>query len=155
MTPDTRLPWMNRAGDHPATDREYFELLARAVMSAGLGPRLVEVRWASIREAFFGFDIERIARMGSDDLISFMGNPGVIRNRRKLDATIENAKTFLLLIEAEGSFRCFLDRILPREGTTRAQLRAAGEELSDRFEYLDPTSADLFVFACGYRSIEE
>jgi DNA-3-methyladenine glycosylase I len=116
MTPDTRLPWMHRAGDHPTTDREYFELLTRAVMSAGLGPRLVEVRWASIREAFFGFDIERIARMGSDDLVSFMGNPGVIRNRRKLDATIENAKTFLLLIEAEGSFQCFLDRILPPRG---------------------------------------
>jgi DNA-3-methyladenine glycosylase I len=119
-------------------------------MSAGLGPRLVEVRWASIREAFFGFDIERIARMDSDDLVYFMCNPGVIRNRRKLDATIANAKTFLLLIEARGSFRCYLDHTLPREGTTRAQLQAACEELSDQFEHLGPTSADLFLFACGY-----
>jgi 3-methyladenine DNA glycosylase Tag len=153
--PLTRLPWMHRAGDHPTTDQEYFELLTRAVMSAGLGPRLVEVRWNGITAAFCDFDIEVVADMTPADSDRLMSDPGIIRNRRKIDATIGNAKTFLLLIEAKGSFQSYLDHILPREGTTRAQLQIASEELADQCQHLGLTSADLFLFACGYRSKEE
>lgn len=150
--PLTRLPWMRRAGDHPATDSEYFELLTRAVMSAGLGPRLVEVRWAGIRAAFRDFNIEVVADMTLADSDRLMSDPGIIRNRRKIDATIENASAFLRLIEAQGSFQFYLHRIIPRERTTRAQLQTAGEELAHQFQHLGPTSAAMFLFACGYRS---
>ena len=44
--------WMQRAGEYPQTDREYFALLARAVFSAGLGPKVVESRWKDMGEAF-------------------------------------------------------------------------------------------------------
>ncbi len=152
MNLDTRLPWMHRAGDHPTTDQEYFELLTRAVMSAGLGPRLVEARWSGIKAAFCDFDIEAVADMTAADSDRQMSDPGVIRNRRKIDATIENAKMFLRLIEAHGSFQVYLDRMIPREGATRAELQAASEELADRFQHLGPTSAAMFLFSCGYRS---
>lgn len=143
---------MHRAGDHPTTDSEYFELLTRAVMSAGLGPRLVEARWSGIKAAFRDFGIQAVADMTPADSDRLMSDPGVIRNRRKVDATIENARTVLGLIEAKGSFQFYLDHTIPREGTTRAQLQAASEELAHRLQHLGPTSAGMFLFACGYRS---
>lgn len=123
-------------------------------MSTGLGPRLVEERWAGIRVGFCDFDVEVVADMTPADSDRLMSDPGIIRNRRKIDATIENARMFLRLITAKGSFQSYLDHIVPREGTTRAQIQTVSEELTNQFQHLGPTSADLFLFAYGSDMID-
>ena len=67
-----KQPWMQRAGEFPQSDQEYFALLARAVFSAGLGPKVVESRWQQMGEAFHGFDAVR----------RFGGSSGRINQRK-------------------------------------------------------------------------
>ena len=155
MNTNTRLPWMHRAGDYPTTDTEYFELLTRAVMSAGLGPRLVEVRWDAIKAAFSDFNIEVVADMTPADSDRLTTDPGIIRNRRKIDATIENAKTFVRLIEAKGSFQEALDCFIGDAPLNNLRLQRLADIVSGTFTHLGPTSAAMFLFSCGYRSTEE
>ena len=94
-----KQPWMQRAGEYPQTDQEYFALLARAVFSAGLGPKVVESRWKEMGEAFHGFDPSQVRLMDEQDVARLLGDPGVIRNRRKIEAVIKNAGAFLELLE--------------------------------------------------------
>jgi hypothetical protein len=90
-----KQPWMQRAGEYPQTDKEYFGLLARSVFSAGLGPKVVESRWKEMCDAFHGFDPAQVTGMGEEDVARLLSDPGVIRNRRKIEAVIKNAGTFL------------------------------------------------------------
>ncbi len=94
-----KQPWMQRAGEYPQTDPEYFALLARAVFSAGLGPKVVESRWADMGEAFHGFDPAQVTQMDEEDVARLLSDPAVIRNRRKIEAVIKNAGTFLEQVE--------------------------------------------------------
>src|SRR5665647_2093888 len=87
--------WMQRAGEYPQNDQEYFALLARAVFSAGLGPKVVESRWKEMGLAFYGFDPAQVTQMDERDVARLLSDPGVIRNRRKIEAVIKNAGAFL------------------------------------------------------------
>ena len=98
-----KQPWMQRAGEYPQTDQEYFALLARAVFSAGLGPKVVESRWRDMDEAFHGFDPAAVAQMGEEEVARLLGDPAVIRNRRKIEAVIKNAGTFFDLVEQRAA----------------------------------------------------
>jgi 3-methyladenine DNA glycosylase Tag len=147
-----RTPWMNRAGDYPGTDRAYFAHLTRAVMGSGLGPRVVEGRWPNIASAFHDFDLERVAAMTTRAVFILLSDPDVIRNRRKLKATISNALTVLRLIKDHGSLQLYLDTLVAREGTSQGQLDAAAEVLAETFTHLGRTSALYFLYASGYRA---
>jgi hypothetical protein len=94
-----KQPWMQRAGEYPQTDQEYFALLARAVFSAGLGPKVVESRWKDMGEAFHGFDPAQVRLMDEQEVARLLGDPAVIRNRRKIEAVIKNAGVFLERLE--------------------------------------------------------
>ena len=96
-----KQPWMQRAGEFPQSDQEYFALLARAVFSAGLGPKVVESRWQQMGEAFHGFDAAQVSLMSEEDVARLLSDPGVIRNRRKIEAVIKNAGTFLERVEEQ------------------------------------------------------
>ena len=94
-----KQPWMQRAGEYPQTDPEYFALLARGVFSAGLGPKVVESRWKQMSDVFHGFDPAQVTLMTEEDVARLLSDPGVIRNRRKIEAVIKNAGTFLEKLE--------------------------------------------------------
>ncbi|MHB8867592.1 MAG: DNA-3-methyladenine glycosylase I [Thermoleophilia bacterium] len=152
-----RQPWMQRAGEFPGGDVEYHELLARAVFSGGLGPRVVEARWAGITEAFRGFDPAAVAAMGADDVSRLLADPGVIRNRRKIEAVIENAGRFLDITAEHGGFHEYLCSAgaAPEGGASEGEasdLEAAAAELAGCFRHLGPASAALFLFSAGWRS---
>ncbi|MCZ7662745.1 MAG: DNA-3-methyladenine glycosylase I [Thermoleophilia bacterium] len=141
-----RLPWMQRAGEYPRSDAEYFALLARAVFSGGLGPRVVEARWEGLRFAFRGLDPEKVAVMDESDVARLLADPGVIRNRRKIEAVIANAGIFLQVVAEKGGFHAYLESLGVGE-----DLHAAAEDLAARFSHLGRTSAALFLFSAGWR----
>jgi 3-methyladenine DNA glycosylase Tag len=109
-----KQPWMQRAGEFPQNDQEYFALLARAVFSAGLGPKVVESRWRQMTEAFHEFDPVQVTTMGEEDVARLLSDPGVIRNRRKIEAVIKNAGTFLDRVEEH---RAVLSAVAGTSGT--------------------------------------
>lgn len=141
-----RQPWMQRAGEYPGSDREYFTLLARAVFSGGLGPRVVEARWPGLREAFHEFDPEAVAAMGDTEVGRLLSDPGVIRNRRKIEAVIADARVFLETLAEHGSFHGYLESLGAAE-----DFSGAADAVAERFEHLGRTSASLFLFSSGWR----
>lgn len=146
-----RQSWMCRAGEHPGTDQEYFALLARAVFSAGLGPRVVESRWAGLRKAFFEFEPALVAQMTEEDVSRLLSDTSVIRNRRKIEAVIAGASVFLEVTGEAGSFEEFL----VQQGVAAGNLERVIDALSSKFGHLGRASALLFLFSAGWRQREE
>jgi DNA-3-methyladenine glycosylase I len=138
--------WMQRAGEYPRSDQDYFALLARAVFSAGLGPKVVESRWRGMVDAFHGFDPHEVAKMGETDVSRLLSDPTVIRNRRKIEAVIQNAAIFGEKVAAYSSFHAYLGDLGAWE-----DLDAAAEELTSTFTHLGRTSALFFLFSAGWR----
>ncbi len=141
--------WMQRAGEYPQSDQEYFGLLARAVFSAGLGPKVVESRWADMGVAFHGFDPAMVGRMNETDVSRLLCDPAVIRNRRKIEAVIENAKRFEERAGEYPSFHAYLTELGAAE-----DLDAVAAELAQTFTHLGRTSALFFLFSAGWRPQE-
>lgn len=85
-------------------DRRLFEFLVLEGAQAGLSWYTVLRRREAYRLAFDGFDPEKVARYGEQRVAMLLDNPGIIRNRQKVEAAINNARRFLEVQEAFGSF---------------------------------------------------
>lgn len=180
-----KQPWMQRAGEYPQSDPEYFALLARSVFSAGLGPKVVESRWKQMSDSFHGFDPARVALMTEEDVARLLSDPGVIRNRRKIEAVVKNAGTFQRKLDERraeladaaasaggavsgggaGAKRGRAGAAAANSSATfheylihlgaGADLDLAADLLSDVFTHLGRTSALFFLFSAGFRPHED
>jgi DNA-3-methyladenine glycosylase I len=89
-------------------DRILFELLILEGAQAGLTWKTVLNKRENYRRAFSGFDPVLIARYNDEDLARLLANPGIIRNRLKISATIRNAREFLAIQQEYGSFDTYI-----------------------------------------------
>ena len=89
-------------------DRALFELLLLEGAQAGLSWRTILHKRENYRRAFDGFDPARIARYDARKRAKLLADAGIVRNRLKIEAAIGNAKAYLALREAEGSFSDWL-----------------------------------------------
>jgi DNA-3-methyladenine glycosylase I len=89
-------------------DRRLFEMLTLEGAQAGLSWDTILRRREGYRRAFEDFDIERIAAYGSDDVARLLADPGIIRNRAKVAATIGNAQAALEVQREFGSLDAYL-----------------------------------------------
>ncbi|MDP4637522.1 MAG: DNA-3-methyladenine glycosylase I [Crocinitomicaceae bacterium] len=85
-------------------DNELFGRLILEMNQAGLSWDIILKREAHFRVAYDGYQIDAVARYNQADIDRLMQNPGVIRNRLKIEAAIYNAKQILALKEGHGSF---------------------------------------------------
>ena len=109
-------PYHDREYGFPARDEAVlFERLAMEIMQAGLSWDLVLKRREGLRAAFAGFEVDRVAAMGEDDRVRLLADPGIIRNRLKINAIIENARRIQALRASHGGFAGWLDAHHPRE----------------------------------------
>jgi DNA-3-methyladenine glycosylase I len=91
-------------------DNALFERLVLEINQAGLSWLTILKKRDAFREAFADFDIERVARFTEARKAKLMSNAGIIRNRQKIDAAVENAKRIRKL----GSFGQWLEEHHPR-----------------------------------------
>ena len=89
-------------------DRKLFEMLTLEGAQAGLSWLTILRRREGYRRAFHGFDVDKIARYKEKDVARLLQDPGIIRNRAKIEATIKNARAALDLVEETGSLDTFL-----------------------------------------------
>ena len=89
-------------------DKKLFEFLILEGAQAGLTWQTVLKKRVNYRKALSGFDPAKIARYGNKDVKRLLGNPGIIRNRLKITATILNAKKFLEIQKEFGSFDTYI-----------------------------------------------
>ncbi|PYL11503.1 MAG: DNA-3-methyladenine glycosylase I [Verrucomicrobia bacterium] len=89
-------------------DRVLFEFLILKGAQAGLSWNTILKKRENYRKAFDGFRWEKIARYGKRDVQRLLQNEGIVRNRLKIAAAIENAKSFLAVKKEFGSFDAYL-----------------------------------------------
>src|SRR5436309_6621264 len=89
-------------------DRKLFEFLILEGAQAGLSWTTILKKRENYRKAFDGFRAEKIARYGAHDVKRLLGDAGIVRNRLKILATIENAKAFLAVRKEFDSFEAYL-----------------------------------------------
>ncbi|MBK3731919.1 DNA-3-methyladenine glycosylase I [Azospirillum brasilense] len=87
-----------------ADDQVLFERLVLEINQAGLSWLTILKKREAFRAAFDGFDIDRVAAYGEAERERLLADPGIIRNRLKIDAAIENARRIVVLRGTHGSF---------------------------------------------------
>jgi DNA-3-methyladenine glycosylase I len=143
-------------------DRRWFEYLVLDAFQAGLSWRTVLHKREAFRKVFLGFDPARVARMTPRQLEAARGNPGIIRNRAKIEATVKNAHAFLAAQEQHGSFDAWIwsfteGRVVQNRWRRLAEIPAS-TPLSDRvsqalkqagFSFVGTTICYAFLQAGG------
>lgn len=119
-------------------DQRLFERLALEINQAGLSWLTVLKKKDEFNRAYAGFNLERVAAFGEDERQRLLSNPGIIRNRLKVDAIIDNARRLLVIRETYGSFANWLDQHHPRTKTEWVALfkktfRFTGGEITGEF----------------------
>lgn len=89
-------------------DGRLFEMLILEGAQAGLSWNTILNKREGYREAFEGFDAVRMAGYGKRKIGALLKNPGIVRNRLKVEAAVGNARAFLALVEDQGSFSDYL-----------------------------------------------
>jgi DNA-3-methyladenine glycosylase I len=85
-------------------DRKHFEFLVLESAQAGLSWWTILRKRDGYRKAFADFDAAKVARFNAAKVERLMANPGIVRNRQKIEAAITNARGFLAIQEEHGSF---------------------------------------------------
>ena len=120
---------------------DYLAVMSQAIFQAGLSWALIASKWDAYLRLFEGFNPTIVAAFGEGDIDRLMTDGGIVRTRKKLVATVENAKTMLALETEFGSMRAYL-RSFPSYEALAADLRK-------RFKFLGELSAYYFVFRVG------
>ena len=89
-------------------DQELFKWLSLEIFHIGLSWQLVLSKYEDFMEAFDEFDYQKVAKYNEEDIQVLMGNDKIIRYRKKIEATIHNAKQFMKLQEEFGSFSAYI-----------------------------------------------
>lgn len=108
-------PYHDREYGFPIrSERALFERLVLEINQAGLSWLTMLQKRKGFRRAYAGFDVERVAAFGARERRRLLGDAGIIRNRLKVAAAIENAKRLLAIRGSHGSFGKWLDAHHPR-----------------------------------------
>jgi DNA-3-methyladenine glycosylase I len=143
-------------------DRRWFEFLTLEGAQAGLSWDTILKKRDRYREVFANFDPARVARFDARKKHKLLADPGIIRNRLKIDATIANAKAFLLVQKEFGSFDRYIwdfvggapiqnARKTPRSVPAETSLsKALSKDLIKRgFRFVGPTICYALMQATG------
>ena len=139
-------------------DRSLFEMLTLESMQAGLSWQTVLNKREAFRAAFDGFDTEKVANYDDAKVQELMADKGIIRNRMKIDAAINNARMFIKVKETYGSFDKFIWAYVDNKPFVGHENWPSRTPLSDRiskdlkkmgFKFVGSTTVYAFLQATG------
>ncbi len=125
-------------------DDELFERLLLEINQAGLSWELMLKRRELFRAAYSGFSIKAVAAYGDVDVFRLLADPGVIRNRLKVEAAIANARTIIGLQQSHGSFGAWLAAHHPRDKAAWVKL------FRKTFKFTGGEIVNEFLMSIGY-----
>lgn len=173
MTDPVRCLWARRTPEETVyhdrewgtplhDDRRLFEFLVLEGAQAGLSWITILRKRDHYRKVFDQFDPVRVAGYGKADVARLLADPGIVRNRLKIEAAIANAHAFLRVQEQWGSFDAYLWRFVdgePRQNRWKehaqlpaesAESRALSKDLRTRgFRFVGPTICYAYMQAVG------
>jgi DNA-3-methyladenine glycosylase I len=145
-------------------DRRLFEKLCLEGFQAGLSWLTILRKRDNFRQAFDDFDFEKVARYDESDVERLLGDAGIVRHRKKIEAAINNARRTLELVEEFGSLAAYIWQFEPDDserpdemtretigalGATAASKRLAKDLKARGFRFVGPTTAYAFMQAMG------
>ncbi|CAK0776037.1 DNA-3-methyladenine glycosylase I [uncultured Gammaproteobacteria bacterium] len=125
-------------------DRVLFERLVLEIQQAGLSWLIVLRKRVAFNAAFDGFDIDRVANYGETERARLLADAAIIRNRRKIDAVIENARRLVALRTEHGSFAAWIAAHHPRPRDEWVKL------FKSRFTFMGGEVVNEFLMSIGY-----
>src|SRR5438093_6766258 len=87
---------------------DYLEVMTKAVFQSGMSWRVIEAKWDGFWVAFEGFDAKKVANFTPDDVNRLTQDTRIVRNRRKIEATVDNAVEMVALDREHKGFRNYL-----------------------------------------------
>jgi DNA-3-methyladenine glycosylase I len=145
-------------------DVPLFEKLALEGFQSGLSWITILRKRENFRKAFASFDVKKVARFNKRSVERLMSDGGIVRNRAKIEATINNARRCIELVDEFGSFAAYIWRFEPDAGTrprilardslteisTSDESIALSKDLRRRgWAFVGPTTAYAFMEAMG------
>ncbi|NLE75351.1 MAG: DNA-3-methyladenine glycosylase I [Chloroflexi bacterium] len=132
-----------RPGERPANDDGYLEEMTKVIFQAGFSWELIRRRWPAFRQAFDGFVVDKVADYDERDVDRLLSDASIVRNSRKIEATVANARLIQALSAKHGSFHAYLRTLdsLP--------YRDKQEILSRQFRHLGRTGCFAFLLHVG------
>lgn len=125
-------------------DNELFCRLVLEINQAGLSWEIILKKEMTFRKAYQDFDINKVAAYTAADRERLLADPGVIRNKLKINAAIENAKTILLLQKEYGSFVKWLEHHHPKTKEAWVKL------FKQTFKFTGGEIVNEFLMSIGY-----
>ncbi|MEP6633826.1 MAG: DNA-3-methyladenine glycosylase I [Luteimonas sp.] len=143
-------PYHDREYGFPQRDEaELFERLLLEINQAGLSWETILKKRDGFRRAYDGFDVDTIAAYGKRDRARLLADPGIIRNRLKVDAAIHNAQVVQSLRASHGSFADWLDAHVVDSGMRRD--KTSWVKLFKRtFRFTGGEITNEFLMSLGY-----
>jgi DNA-3-methyladenine glycosylase I len=136
----------NHYGFPLQNDDQLFERLMFEINQAGLNWILILKKQHNFRQAFENFNIDRIAEYNDADILRLMGDPGIIRNRLKINAAIENARVIQRIRKESGSFRKWLDN----NSETMTSVEEWTRLFKKTFRFTGGEIVNEFLMSTGY-----
>ncbi len=120
---------------------DYLEVMSKAVFQAGLSWAAIAKNWDAYLEAFERFDPQRVAAYSEFDVDRLMETAGVLHSRKKLQATIHNARTLLELDREHGGFGNYLGAFETYDEFAK--------DFRKRFKFMGEMNVWYFLFRVG------
>jgi len=138
-------PYHDREYGFPSRDDSVlFERLVLEINQAGLSWLTILNKRPAFQKAYRGFEIDRVAAFGARDVTRLLADAGIIRNRLKIEAAIENARRLQAIREAHGSFAAWLDSHHPLPKPKWVKL------FKDTFRFTGGEIVGEFLMSLGY-----
>ena len=125
----------------PQSLNDYLEIMSKSVFQSGMSWQVVENKWPDTKEAFYGFDINKVANLIEPDIDELAKDTRVIRNRRKLEAVVYNAQAMLQLDKEYGTFQNYL--------RSQESFDATLKQMRKDFKFMGPTGVYVFLYVVG------
>ena len=122
-------------------DRQWYEKIVLDGAQAGLSWLTILKKREAYRAAFHNFDVTRVARFGDGDIARLLEDPGIVRNRLKVNSAVKNARAFMAIQREHGSFDAYIWAFV--EGRPVQSRITRREDWPARTELSDLVSKDL------------
>jgi 3-methyladenine DNA glycosylase Tag len=120
---------------------DYLEVMTKAVFQSGMSWRVIESKWDGFREAFERFDAKKVASFTPDDVDRLAQDTRIVRNRRKIEATIDNAVEMVALDREHKGFRNYL--------RSHGSFEETVADLKRHFGFMGEMGSYYFLYVVG------
>jgi 3-methyladenine DNA glycosylase Tag len=135
------MPSQAPAKIDPKTLGDYLEVMTKAVFQSGMSWQVIEAKWDGFREAFERFDAEKVAAFTPEDVDRLAQDTRIVRNRRKIQATVDNAVEIIELDREHKGFRNYL--------RSHGSFEETVDDLKRHFRFLGDFGSYYFLHVVG------